>query len=73
MNALEQLLADVLLNDPYRNVPNPDRTIETIVIGQERISTITRPDGSQFQVVASVPTPKKAGGTARIIYPEEVA
>lgn len=73
MNALEQLLADVLLNDPYRNVPNPDRTIETIVIGKERISTITRPDGSQFQVVASVPTPKKAGGTARIIYPEEVA
>ena len=73
MNALEQLLADVLLNDPYRNVPNPDRTIETIVIGQERISTITRTDGSQFQVVASVPTPKKAGGTARIIYPEEVA
>lgn len=73
MNALEQLLADVLLNDPYRNVPNPDRTIETTVIGQERISTITRPDGSQFQVVASVPTPKKAGGTARIIYLEEVA
>ena len=68
MNALERLLADVFLSDPYRNTPDPNRTVETVVIGRERISTITRADGTQFQVVASVPTPKRAGGTARIIY-----
>ena len=73
MNALEQLLADVLLNDPYRNQPDPNRTVVVKVVGKERISTITRADGSQFQVIATVPTPGRQGGTARIIYPKEAA
>lgn len=72
MNATERLLTDAMLNDPYRNLADPDRTIETVVIGKERISTITRADGTQFRVIASVPINGRRG-TARIIYPKEAA
>jgi len=68
MNALERLLSDLLRNDPYRNQPDPDRTVVVQVVGKQRISTITRADGTQFQVIATVPTPGRQGGTARIIY-----
>ncbi len=73
MNALERLLSDLLRNDLYRNQPDPNRTVVVKVVGKERISTITRADGTQFQVIATVPTPGRQGGTARIIYPKEAA
>lgn len=70
MTATDRLLRDLLLNGLYRNQPDPNRTITTEVIGRERISTVTRPDGSTFRVIAEVSTPRRAGSAARIEYPE---
>lgn len=70
IDPLAKLLQDIFLTDKYRNFPDPDRTITTVTtVDNKRISTITRPDGSQFQVIASVP---KVGhrSTARIVYLE---
>ena len=61
-------IADLLMNDLYRNFPDPNRTVDVVVVNGERISTITRADGTVFQVIASQPSPGKAGGTARIVY-----
>ena len=58
----------LLLDDLYCNQPDPNRTITVEVVGTERISTITRADGSQFQVIASVPTPGRSGGAVSIVY-----
>lgn len=67
----DSIADDHMLHGMYRNQPDPHRTIDTVVIGNERISTITRADGSQFQVVASVPRVGHTG-TARIIYDDEL-
>ena len=68
MDATERLLADLLLAG--RNLADPNRTGTVRILGRQRISTITRADGSQFQVAASVPiTGKKSA--VRIIYSPE--
>jgi hypothetical protein len=63
---VSNLVTALLLDD--LNQPDPNRTITVQVVNGERISTVTRADGTQFQVVVSQPTPGKAGGTARIVY-----
>lgn len=68
MDAVAKLLRDLFLNDKHRNQPNPDRTITTTVVGTERVSVITRPDGSTFKVVATQPTLDKKKRNAYIVY-----
>ena len=72
MDPLAKLRRDLFLTDLYRNQPDPDRTVEVTVVGNERISIITRPDGTQFKVVATQPRPgvaeKYGGATAKIYY-----
>lgn len=69
---IERRLTEAMLNDPYRNLPDPNRSVSVVIVGKWRISTITRADGSIFWVMATMPTRGRAGGTARIIYEEAI-
>ena len=70
IDPLTRLLAAIFLPEKFRNQPDPDRTITTVTtVDNQRISTITRPDGTQFQVIASLPGSRRPGN-ARIIYSE---
>ena len=68
MDPLAKLLRDLFLPHLYHNQPDPNRTVEVTVVDNKRISVITRPDGTQFKVVATQPCVAEKYGTAKIYY-----
>lgn len=54
----------------HQNQPVPGRTIVTEVIDGQRVSLVTRPDGSTFTVIADVP---HTGIKGRVViqYPDD--
>lgn len=59
MGQVRNSILQNLLDD--RNQPVPGRTIHVTVTKKHRVSVITRPDGTQFTVIADTPSPGKKG------------